>query len=268
MVPHLTHIQNLSAYVHASQLDIVFTDIDGTLTVNGLLPVESYEAIWNLTRKNIRVVPVTGRPAGWCEMIARLWPVAGIIGENGAFYFSYQNKTMHRAFETTPEQQDKNRKSLEKIFLDIKSKFPRVQVASDQFSRLCDLAVDFCEDVEPALTIDDANQIAEIFYQHGATAKVSSIHVNGWFGSYDKLKMCQRFAQERLGISLSANQDRILFVGDSPNDEPLFQFFRHSFAVSNIRSFLPQLKHPPAYISSAAEGYGFAEIVKMISEHR
>lgn len=266
MVP--SRMKSLSEYPNAKKLKVLFTDIDGTLTVDGLLPAESYQALWDLTKKNIRVVPVTGRPAGWCEMIARLWPVAGVVGENGAFYFSYTNRIMHRAFETTPDQQILNREKLNQIYVEIKKRFPRAQPASDQFSRLCDLAVDFCEDVEPPMTLQDAAQIAKIFADHGATAKVSSIHVNGWIGNYDKLKMCLKFARERLGLDLSQAQEEIAFVGDSPNDEPMFEYFKHSFAVANIKVFANQLKHQPTYVSIATEGLGFSEISKEIVSDR
>ena len=71
------------------RLEWFFTDIDDTLTSGGLLPPESFEALWMLHESGIRVVPVTGRPAGWCDHIARMWPVSGVVGENGSFFFRY-----------------------------------------------------------------------------------------------------------------------------------------------------------------------------------
>ena len=81
-----------------SSLKFLLTDIDDTLTDEGQLGAEAYEALWDLHKAGVHVVPITGRPAGWCEMIARMWPVSGIVGENGGFYFRYHNKTMQRHF--------------------------------------------------------------------------------------------------------------------------------------------------------------------------
>ena len=64
---------------------------------------------------------------------------------------------------------------------------PGCAVAADQAYREADLAIDFCEDVPP-LPMSSAHAIQAIFEAAGATAKISSIHVNGWFGNYDKLK--------------------------------------------------------------------------------
>ena len=89
----------------------LFTDIDGTLTDGRFLPQESYSMLWKLHEKGIHVIPVTGRSAGWCEMIARLWPVDGVIGENGAFYFRYKNKKMQRVFVCDEKPVWKTRKS-------------------------------------------------------------------------------------------------------------------------------------------------------------
>jgi HAD superfamily hydrolase (TIGR01484 family) len=243
-------------------------DIDGTLTVDGRLPAESYSALWRLKDLGIACVPVTGRPAGWCEMIARFWPVEAVIGENGAFYFYFQNKTMARHFEVSEDQRRQNFEHLEKIRLEIAQKFPQSRVASDQFARLNDLAIDFAEDVHPPLPVGTAMAIQKIFESHGAVAKVSSIHVNGWFGTFDKRSTCQKLARHLFRMDLAAHQDQILFVGDSPNDEPMFELFENSFAVANILEFKDQIQHLPRYVTTAREGLGFVEIVDRIAAQR
>ncbi len=255
-------------YTSAQKLKTVFTDIDGTLTREGQLPAESFEALWRLHQSGINIVPVTGRPAGWCEMMARLWPISGIVGENGAFYFAYKNKKMHRAFVHDEPTRKKNMQKLFEIFLKIKEQIPRCDISSDQFCRLTDLAVDFCEDISAPLSLDEARKIQKLFEQNGATAKVSSIHVNGWFGDYDKRKMCEQFAVEILKTDLAKNQNENIFVGDSPNDEPLFEFFENSFAVANIKPFLDELQHKPKFIAQKTEGDGFVEIINFILKSR
>lgn len=251
----------------SSSVQYLFTDIDDTLTDHGQLGAGAYEALWSLKSNGIEVIPVTGRPAGWCEMIARLWPVHGVIGENGGFYFRYHSQTrkMMRHFVFNEKTQMENRRKLEAIREDVLREVPGCAIASDQFSRLMDLAVDFAEDVGP-LSESEIDQIVAIFKRHGAQAKVSSIHVNGWFGEYDKLTMCKAYAQRELGLDLDAgnNNEKFAFTGDSPNDEPMFGYFKNSFAVANIKSFLPRIQKHPAFIATSDGGKGFIEIAERL----
>lgn len=196
-------------------------------------------------------------------MIARVWPVSGIIGENGGFYFRYHNKKMHRHFFFNENIQLQNRAKLEVIRKEVLQKIPGCDIASDQFCRLMDLAVDFCEDV-PALPKAQIDQIVDIFKAHGATAKVSSIHVNGWFGNYDKVSMAQTFLQNEFQLTPEQIKNHCAFSGDSPNDEPMFAFFPHSFAVANLTKFENQIKNFPTYIASQNGGLGFVEIANTI----
>ncbi len=240
------------------KINLVFTDIDDTLTSQGQLGTRAYSKLWELHEQGVQVVPVTGRPAGWCEMIARMWPVCAVIGENGAFYFQYQNKKMKRAFAIDEDQRLIHQKQLKNIETEVLQKVSGSALASDQFCRLFDLAIDFCEDVKP-LSQKDVNEIVSIFKKHGATAKVSSIHVNGWFGDYDKKTMCEIFYRDQFGMELGDNLESCAFIGDSPNDEPLFEFFENSFAVANIKDFEKQLKFKPQFICPSQGGEGFAE---------
>lgn len=247
------------------KISFVFTDIDDTLTNEGLLEPEAFAALWNLYKSQIQVIPVTGRPAGWCELIARQWPVAGVVGENGGFYFRYVNREMKRHYFFSPAEQATNRAKLDVILQDVLSSVPGAAVASDQFCRQMDLAIDFCEDVDP-LPMSEVHRIVKIFEKHGAHAKVSSIHVNGWFGDYDKLSMCKEFVRREFGRPLTDMQQEICFVGDSPNDEPMFQFFQNSFAVKNVEKFLPDLNFKPQFLAGDRGGVGFAEVAAKILE--
>ncbi|MGZ3743229.1 MAG: HAD family hydrolase [Pseudobdellovibrionaceae bacterium] len=249
-----------------SKIKFILTDIDDTLTDDGHLGPEAYASLWNLYRAGIHVIPITGRPAGWCEMIARQWPVSGIVGENGGFYFRYHNKKMIRHFYFDHETQKKNRENLHQLEKEILVQVPGCALASDQFCRLMDLAIDFCEDV-PALPKSEVQKIVEIFEQHGAQAKVSSIHVNGWFGSYDKLTMTLTMLQKEFGVSPEEAKRICAFCGDSPNDEPMFGYFPHSYAVANIQTFLADLKQKPRHLAKSRGGHGFAEIAKGILEN-
>lgn len=247
-----------------SGVRFLFTDIDDTLTDHGRLGAPAYAALWSLVSRGIKVIPVTGRPAGWCEMIARVWPVDGVIGENGAFYFRYVDKTMKRHFAVDEQTRLANRDKLDRVVApEILNGVKGSAIASDQFTRVSDLAIDFCEDVEP-LEQTDISKIVRIFEKHGAVAKISSIHVNGWFGDFDKLTTCKEYLKNEHGLLGSNVQKEIAFVGDSPNDEPMFKFFNNSFAVANIARFVDQLTHKPAFLAASKGGRGFCEVAQAL----
>ena len=247
----------------------VFFDIDDTFTLNGRIPAASFCALWDLKDADITAVPITGRPAGWCDHIARMWPVSGVVGENGAFYFWYNQEISHleRRFFIEPDEAFANRRRLRDIGEEILKRVPGSAFASDQEYRLFDVAIDFTEDVPP-LSREDIEAICDIFRESGVTYKVCSIHVNGWFGDYDKLTMTKIFAREVLDIDLELMRDQYLFVGDSPNDEPMFSFFPNSVGVSNVTDFLDRMTHPPAYITERPGGEGFSELIELMLARR
>jgi HAD superfamily hydrolase (TIGR01484 family) len=245
-----------------NQIRFVLTDIDDTLTINGRLPASVFTAMENLQHAGIHVIPITGRPAGWCDHIARMWPVDGLVGENGAFYFYYdnQNKSMRRRYWKSETQRHADRKRLKELQKTILQKIPGAQLSADQAYREADLAIDFCEDV-PRLPQSAIDKIVHLFHQSGATAKISSIHVNGWFGNYDKLSMTKLLLKEVYQINLNQKKDLVLFIGDSPNDCPMFAFFPNAVGVANIREFEDVLEPEPAWVTKQLGGYGFAEMV-------
>jgi HAD superfamily hydrolase (TIGR01484 family) len=243
------------------KIRFVLTDIDDTLTLKGRLPSAIFSAMERLRTADISVIPITGRPAGWCDHIARMWPVDGVVGENGALYFWFdenEGKLKKRFFDPEDVRTDK-RQRLKLIAEEILTSVPGTATASDQRYRETDLAIDYCEDVKP-LDRQAVERICGIFKKHRAICKVSSIHVNGWFGNYDKLKMTKTFVQERCGLDLDANKEKFLFCGDSPNDEPMFQYFPYSVGVKNVLNFADRMKHLPAFIANKEGGNGFAEI--------
>jgi HAD superfamily hydrolase (TIGR01484 family) len=247
----------------------LFFDIDDTFTTRGKIPATSFQALWLLREHGVKAVPITGRPAGWCDHIARMWPVDGVVGENGAFYFWFDEKEgkLKKRFLDSEEIRAEKQGRLDRVREEILASVPGTAIASDQPYRVADLAIDYCEDVAP-LDWNGIDRICEIFRKHGATCKVSSIHVNGWFGDYDKLKMMKIFVEERWGIDLDADKERFLFCGDSPNDEPMFQYFPYSVGVKNVLRFVDHMTHLPSYMTGQEGGVGFAEIVETILKHR
>lgn len=239
----------------------VFCDIDETLTTGGRLTADAYAAMERLQHAGLQVVPITGRPAGWCDHIARMWPVAGVVGENGAFYFRYERerRVMRRTYVDDAETRAANRERLRTIGAEIVRGVPGCAIAADQHYRETDLAIDYCEDVS-RLPGDAVDRIVALMQARGLTAKVSSIHVNGWFGSYDKLAMTRTLMREAFHVNLEAERGAYAFVGDSPNDEPLFEYFPHSIGVANVREFAGRLTHEPAFVTTASAGAGFREV--------
>ena len=237
----------------------VLADIDDTLTTSGKLTAEAYTAMQRLHDAGLLLIPITGRPAGWCDHIARMWPVDGVVGENGAFYFRHAAGSMIRRYALDDDSRNANRQRFLVIAQKVLRTVPGCAVAADQSWREADLAIDFCEDVArlPDAAID---RIAALMRDAGLTAKVSSIHVNGWFGGYDKLTTTRAMLQECFGIALDTRRDEFLFVGDSPNDQPLFEFFPHSVGVANVADFAARITRQPAYVTRARCGAGFAEV--------
>jgi len=241
----------------------VFCDIDDTLTWEGRLIPEAFAALARLKECGLRVIPITGRPAGWVDHIARMWPVDGVVGENGGLWFFMSDGKLQRRFLQSEETRCLNRTRLDKAAKRILDGVPGTALASDQPYRELDLAVDFCEDV-PALPDAAIDKIVDGFEAVGATCKVSSIHVNGWFGDFDKAEGCRRFLKECFDEELSENLDRYAFFGDSANDEPLFATFGLSIGVANVREFLPRMQTAPQYITQKNGGHGFAEGIDRI----
>jgi HAD superfamily hydrolase (TIGR01484 family) len=243
----------------------VLADIDDTLTTHGKLTAAAYAALERLQRAGKLVIPITGRPAGWCDHIARMWPVDAIVGENGAFYMRYEAaaRRLVKRFVATDEERATNRARLATIGARILREVPGTALASDQHYREADLAIDFCEDVPP-LPPAAIDRIVALMEGEGMTAKVSSIHVNGWFGRYDKLGMTRQLLAEQFGIDLDARRDEFVLAGDSPNDAPLFAYFPLSVGVANIRPFLDRIATPPAYITQAEAGAGFEELAALL----
>jgi HAD superfamily hydrolase (TIGR01484 family) len=252
-----------------AQVTTVFTDIDDTLTTDGKLSAQAYQSLETLQRAGLRVIPVTGRPAGWCDQIARMWPVDGVIGENGALYMWHDRaanklRTRHLLDETSRRN---NTDKLAAVRDRILREVPGCAVASDQFCRQYDLAIDFCEDVPP-LDRAAVDRIVQIMEDAGMTAKISSIHVNGWFGDYDKLSMARLMMQERYNVDLADDEERsrCVFAGDSPNDAPMFAYFPLSVGVANVLEFADRLQHPPRFITRHPFGAGFAELTQHLLE--
>lgn len=257
-------IQKLTALTpFKSQIKGICFDIDDTFSSHGKITGEAFQALWDLKKAGFTLIPVTGRPAGWCDLIARFWPIDGVVGENGAFSF-YMSEGKRKRIDTLSPELAQSAKSKLKMLRDSISKsFPGCEFASDQDYREYDLAVDFCEDVKPWAP-SEVDRLVQFCESQGAIAKISSIHVNTWFGRYTKIEGIHHFLKA-VGPELRLPSfHEFVYVGDSPNDEPMFEAFPLSVGVSNVTPYLPRLKHPPKFITQGEAGVGFSELAKFL----
>jgi len=245
----------------------VLTDIDDTLTTEGRLTAVAYATLERLRAAGLRVIPITGRPAGWCDHLARMWPVDAVVGENGAFWMRHddQQRKLRTVHVADPAQRAERRRRLDELAQRILAAVPGCALASDQFCRIADIAIDFCEDVPP-LPPAAIDRIVQLMQAAGLAAKISSIHVNGWFGDYDKLSTTRRLLAEEFGVDLErpGERERWVFVGDSPNDAPMFGYFPNAIGVANVAEHADRIATLPAWITPSRCGAGFVEVAQAL----
>jgi HAD superfamily hydrolase (TIGR01484 family) len=248
-----------------ANLSAIFFDIDDTFSGGAgqhRILGEAYQSLWDLKRAGLLLVPVTGRPAGWCDLITRMWPVSAVVGENGAFY-SYLDSSKHpeklvKKYLESPKIRAENALKLKRLRAAVLKKFSGAKCASDQAYREFDLAIDYCEDVArwPDARVQ---KLIEFCQRRGAIAKLSSIHVNTWFGKYDKWSCVQRVLKDRC-----EKIQNVVYIGDSPNDEPFFEKLEFTVGVANVCRFLDRMQFSPAYVTRQEGGLGFNEFAQMV----
>jgi hydroxymethylpyrimidine pyrophosphatase-like HAD family hydrolase len=255
----------------AARLRGIFCDVDDTLTHGGVLVPAAYDAIARATAAGLRVVAVTGRPAGWAEVFACTWPLAGAIAENGAFAVrrapddkgpSVVERMTWDDADTCHAQGARLRTLADEILRDV----PGARLADDQWLRRCDVAFDIGEtQTLPPAAVD---AICARIRASGARCITSSVHAHAFFGDHDKAAMCARAARAWWNVDLDATRGDWLFVGDSPNDQPCFAYFPVAAGVANVRRYAARLTPPPAYVADSEGGHGFAEIVSLVLQNR
>jgi HAD superfamily hydrolase (TIGR01484 family) len=244
----------------------LMTDIDDTLTRDGAIEPAALQALHDLAAAGVPVVAITGRPAGWSEAFAMDWPVLAIVAENGAVALMRQGDTLHIEFAQDEPTRARNAEQLCQVAARILREVPGAHLAQDSVGRLTDIAIDHSEFThlpEPAIA-----QVLALMYAAGMTATVSSIHINGWFGSHGKFSGAVWMARRLFEIDLQAELDRWVYVGDSTNDQDMFGRFPHSVGVANLMRFECELHAWPRYLTRAERGQGFAEVARAVLSAR
>ena len=263
------------------QLLGVLTDIDDTLSTEGEVPAQVVQALAALRAAGLHVIPVTGRPVGWSVPFAQAWPVDAIVAENGAVALlpAEENKgqigserlpskrgQLSKIYQQGAAVRSANFVRMQQVLAQIEAVVPGARRAADSAGRETDIAIDHSEFTQlPQAQMD---QCVQLMRAAGMSATVSSIHINGWFGAHNKLEGARWIVRELWGRDLDSEMDRWVYVGDSTNDQLMFQHFAHSVGVANVARFVPQLQHLPRYVTQGERGAGFAELVQAILANR
>ena len=246
-----------------NKIRAVFTDLDDTLTDKGQMAAETYQSLWRLKEKGFYVAIVSGRPAGWADCLMRLWPLDAMIFENGAGLLVRCGTKIETVMLAGGKKLAEEKRALQSLFDELKAEIPHLKLAADQPYRRFDCAIDYAEDA-PELTPTELDKVmARLKRERGITAKLSSIHVNYWCGTHTKVTACRHWLDTE-AKTLGVKREQVVFCGDSPNDEPLFEFFDHTVGVANISKFLKSMTHTPRYITSQRGGLGFQQLAQIL----
>jgi HAD superfamily hydrolase (TIGR01484 family) len=258
----------------------VLTDIDDTLTTEGAITPDALQALADLQAAGLHVIPITGRPVGWSEPFALSWPVDAIVAENGAVALIQprpsaenisknnlqalpdQRKALSKRYQQDATTRAANFARMQQVARRVLHEVPGTMLAEDSPGRETDIAIDHSEFTH--LPPDRIAQVVQIMQSEGMCATVSSIHINGWFGAHNKLEGARWIVRELLGRELDAEITRWVYVGDSTNDQLMFQHFPFSVGVANIRRFEAELTHQPRFITPSERGAGFAEVARAL----
>ena len=250
----------------------VLTDIDDTLTTEGAIPMGVVAALSALRACGIPVIAVTGRPTGWSRPIAETVPLAAIVAENGAVALipegpadasdGAESRPVRIEFADDAATRAANAVRLRAAASRIVAEVPGAVLSRDSVGRVTDIAVDHAEFTQ--LDAASIERVVALMREEGMCATVSSIHINGWFGTHSKLTGAGWIVQRLFGRVLADERDRWLYVGDSSNDELMFAAFPLSVGVANIVDVADRLQQWPAFVTAHARGRGFIEVAEAL----
>jgi HAD superfamily hydrolase (TIGR01484 family) len=250
----------------ARRLSGVCFDVDDTLTRHGVLELAAYAALFELKRAGLKLIAVTGRPLGFAEVLARMWPIDAAVGENGAGFFAREGARVRAEYWDDEAERARQAVRLVQIRARVARELPALRVSSDAWARRCDLAFDVGEEVQAPRA--EVEQLVAIIEAEGAHATVSSVHAHAQLGDHDKARGAARAARLLWQLDADEVRARFLFVGDSGNDAAAFAWFAHSAGVANVAKFLDRLPVAPGFVASAECGEGFAEIARSVLTKR
>jgi HAD superfamily hydrolase (TIGR01484 family) len=244
----------------------VLTDIDDTLTTAGAITPDALQALDRLKAAGLPVIAITGRPMGWSEPCAREWPLDAIVAENGAVALFHNGDSLRIEYAQDQVVREANSRRLAQVAARIQREVPGATLARDSAGRVTDIAIDHAEFAQ--LSPAQIDQVVALMCSEGMNASISSIHINGWFGTHDKLSGARWILQRLFGRDLDAERERWVYVGDSANDQAMFGYVEHSVGVANLLDFADQLSVWPAWLATRPRGAGFAEVAAALLRAR
>ncbi len=237
----------------------ILFDLDDTFLDAGVLTEVAYRALWRASRAGLRLIVVTGRPAGFGEVMARQWPVEAVVTENGAVAFFRRGGTIGRWQKADEATRRARRIRIAEAFEDLRRRFGEVRMSDDSHARLSDLALDIGESQH--IPSDVVARIEAAARELGMRTFVSSVHLHLTLDPFDKATGTIAFLHDHFGDDPTWARHHYAYIGDSANDGACFFAFGMSFGVANIKPSLPRLSVPPRYVASLPRGAGFAEII-------
>lgn len=242
---------------HVRGIKALFFDLDGTFVGKDVIQGEVYNYLEKLNAVGVKTIAVTGRPAGWCDLMARWWPISGVIGENGALFYSKVNGRIVRETYHDSASLSNCQDRLHSLFGKLLRRHEYLKLASDQPFRQWDIAIDISE--ETKVPLDVALDIVKFCEKKGARAAISNIHVNVWFGDYNKEDMSLKIIDD-----YGLDKENVIYIGDSPNDSPMFGCFPLSVGVSSVYNYKDIIDNHPKYVCSKDGDNGFVELADFI----
>jgi hydroxymethylpyrimidine pyrophosphatase-like HAD family hydrolase len=250
----------------ARRLRGVLFDLDDTVLSHGVLTRVAYDALWSLRDAGLDLVAVTGRSSGWGEVLARQWPIAGCVTENGAVYAVRDGPGVALRDRCGGAERHERRVRLAALVDRVRNAVPEARLTDDVDARRSDVTWDVGERF--TLPEERVGAVKREIARVGARWSQSSVHLHATFDADDKASGAVRFCARELGEDPGAAVVRFAFVGDSGNDAPCFAAFRTTFGVANVRASLSRLSVPPRYVARCEMGAGFAEIAAEIIRKR
>jgi hydroxymethylpyrimidine pyrophosphatase-like HAD family hydrolase len=263
-------LQALAPWQVPTDLIGVFTDIDDTLTTEGAVTADALAALGALKAAGLHVIPITGRPWAGASALQRLgqwmrswrktvrwrcaWSRKRISDEIGLQRLSDKRRQLSKLYQQDAATRAANFTAMHAVLEQIEREVPQARRAQDSAGRETDIAIDHSEFTHLPQSAIDA--CVATMRAAGMSASVSSIHINGWFGAHNKWEGARWIVRELFGRELAEESARWVYVGDSTNDQIMFEHFEHSVGVANIARFVPQLTHLPRFVTKGERGAG------------
>jgi HAD superfamily hydrolase (TIGR01484 family) len=239
-----------------SNISLIATDLDGTLTTASKFTSQLLQAFDDLAAVGVNVLIVTGRSAGWVNGLAHYLPVVGAIAENGGLFYPSNSET---TVTLTPiDDMLTHRQQLAATFAQLKAKFPQIQESADNRFRVTDWTFDVA-----GLSTNELQILAALCQNMGWGFTYSTVQCHIKPQGQDKAVGLLKVLREYFPTYAP---QQVVTVGDSPNDESLFdaRYFPLSVGVANVLEYIENLQHHPTCVTAAAEGEGFCELARII----